>query len=111
MAVATVAAEALPVAVAASAEETYQKDAIDEANLDVGVVTDSDGLSTLDSDLAAVLDSDRVEAINSDGAGVIDSDVVAVIDPDILVAIDSDRGAADKSEGVTVAVSAGLVAG
>ena len=66
-------------------------------------------MPTLESDLAAVLDLDRVEAINLDGAAVIDSEVVAVINLDMMVVIYSDRGAADKLEGVTRAVSAGLV--
>jgi hypothetical protein len=109
MAVATVAAEALAVAVATAVEETYQKDATEEANLDVGAETDSDGVPTLDSKLAAMLDSDRVEAINSDGAAVLDSNVMVVIALDMMVAIDSDREEADKSEGLTGAVSAGLV--
>jgi hypothetical protein len=55
------AAGLLTAAEAASAEETYQKDATEEANLDVGAVTDSDhdGVPALDLDLAAVPDSDR----------------------------------------------------
>ncbi len=77
--------------------------------MDVRAVTDSHGVQTFDSDLAAVLDSDQVEAINSDETAVLDSDVLAAIDPDMMVALDSVRGAADKSEGVTGTVSAGLV--
>ncbi len=107
------AAEAQGVAAAAAAEETYQYDAAEETNSAVGAVTGSAGVPALDSNLAAVpspvLDSDRVEAINSNETVVIDSDLVAAIDPDMMAALDSDRGAADKSEGMTGAVSAGLV--